>query len=57
MKAKINPTSHYVTDSIKLPYLLSRYLKNKPFKEIIRQDIIDFLDSLRKPELLHPMHK
>jgi hypothetical protein len=57
MKAEINPTSHYVTDSIKLPYLLSKYLKNKPFKEIIKQDIIDFLDSLRKPESLDPMHR
>lgn len=57
MKTEINPTTNYITDSIKLPYLLSRYLKNKQFREVTRQDIIDFLDSLRKPETLDPMHK
>jgi hypothetical protein len=57
MKTEINPTTNYITDSISLPYLLSRYLKNKPFKEVTRQNIIDFLDSLRKPETLDPMHK
>jgi hypothetical protein len=57
MKVEINPTTNYIINSIKLPYLLSRYLKNKSFKKITRQDIIDFLDSQRKSEVLDPMHK
>jgi len=57
MKTEINPTTNYITDSIRTPYILSRYLKNKPFREVARQDIIDFLDSVRKPETLDPMHK
>ena len=57
MKAEINPTTNYIINSIKLPYLFSRYLKNKPFRKIIRQDIIDFLDSRRKSKVLNPMHK
>lgn len=57
MKTEINPTTNYITDSIRTPYILSRYLKNKTFREVTRQNIIDFLDSLRKPETLDPMHK
>lgn len=57
MKADINPTTNYIVNSIKLPYLFSRYLNNKPFKNVTRQDIIDFLDSRRKSEALDPMHK
>lgn len=57
MKAELNPAINYMISSIKLPYLLSRYLKNKPFKKITRKDVIDFLDSRRKSEVLDPMHK
>jgi hypothetical protein len=42
-------------DSIKMP--LSRYIKNKPFAEMTRKDIINFLDSFRKSEILDPLHK
>jgi hypothetical protein len=45
MRTEINPADNYRRDSIKMPYLLSRYLKNKPFSEMTRQDIIRFLDS------------
>lgn len=57
MRTEINPSDNYRRDSIKMPYLLSRYLKNKPFHEMTRKDIIDFLDSFRKPEALDPLHK
>jgi integrase len=30
---------------------------NKPFKQIIRDDVLSFLDSLRKPEASDPLHK
>lgn len=57
LKAEINPSTNYIVNSIKLLYLFLRHLKNKPFSKIIRQDIIDFLDSRRKSEILDPMHK
>jgi hypothetical protein len=37
-------------DSIKMP--LSRYIKNKPFAEMTRKDIINFLDSLENQKYL-----
>ncbi|MGH9974708.1 MAG: hypothetical protein ACRD8Z_02575, partial [Nitrososphaeraceae archaeon] len=57
MRTEINPADNYRRDSIKMPYLLSSYLKDKPFHEMTRKDIIDFLDSFRKPEALDPLHK
>ncbi|MGH9911461.1 MAG: hypothetical protein ACRD4W_03355, partial [Nitrososphaeraceae archaeon] len=57
MRTEINPADNYRRDSIKMPYLLSNYLKDKPFHEMTREDIIDFLDSFRKPETLDPLHK
>jgi hypothetical protein len=57
MRTELNPADNYRRDSIKMPYLLSRFLKNKPFSEMTRQDIINFLDSLKKPEALDPLHK
>ena len=57
MRTEINPSDNYRRDSIKMPYLLSRYLKSKPFDEMTRKDIIGFLDSFRKPEVLDPLHK
>ena len=57
MRTEINPADNYRRDSIKMPYLLSSYLKNKPFHKMTRNDVIDFLDSFRKPESLDPLHK
>jgi hypothetical protein len=57
MRTEINPSDNYRRDSIKMPYLLSNYLKDKPFHEMTREDTIDFLDSFRKPEALDPLHK
>jgi hypothetical protein len=57
MRTEINPSDNYRRDSIKMPYLLSRYLKNKPFDEMTRKDIIDFLDSFRKPEARDSLYK
>jgi hypothetical protein len=36
---------------------VSRFHNQKPFREITRDDIISYLDSLRKPESVDPMHK
>jgi integrase len=34
-----------------------RFVNNKNFKEITKQDILDFLNSKRKPESIDPIHK
>jgi hypothetical protein len=56
MRTEINPTDNYRRDSIKMPYLLSRYLENQPFDKMMRKDIIGFLDCFRKSETLDPLH-
>jgi hypothetical protein len=33
------------------------FVINKPFKEMTREDIVLFLDSVRKPEATDPLHK
>lgn len=37
--------------------MLSEFLKNKPFSEIGKEDILLYLDSLRKSESLDESHK
>jgi integrase/recombinase XerD len=37
--------------------LVSRFLDNKPFKEMTREGILTFLDSIRKSEISDPTHK
>lgn len=36
--------------------LLSAFYKNKPFREMTRKDVLQYLDSLRKPEQVGPLH-
>jgi hypothetical protein len=42
---------------IKNLILLSRFLNDKSFKDMTRDDILDFLNSSRKPESIDPLHK
>lgn len=42
---------------IKILVLLSKYLNNKSFREITKEDILDYLNSSRKPESIDPRHK
>ena len=42
---------------IKCLVRLLRYLRYKPFENISKQDILDYLTSLKKPEDLDPQHK
>jgi integrase len=57
MKTEINPSDNYRKDNIKLLYMFSKYSRNKSFKAMIREDIISFLESFRRPEAADPMHK
>ena len=57
MKHEINYSNHYGKDTAGILCRFSKYHKNRPFKEISRNDIISFLDSLRKTESQDPLHK
>jgi hypothetical protein len=57
MKIETNYTIHYGNDTIGVLCRFSKYHKNKPFKDITRNDIIEFLDSIRKTEIEDPLHK
>lgn len=56
MSTEINPSSNYRQTTIQLLIQISKFL-SKPFDLITREDILRFLDSLRKPESLDPLHK
>jgi hypothetical protein len=57
MKSEINPADNYRRDNITLLARFSIFQHNKAFKEIMRDDVLSFLDSLRKPEAADPLHK
>jgi integrase len=58
VKTEANPSNAYRRNLILLLCRFSNYYKNsKLFKEISRDDIVDFLDSLRKTETIDPMHQ
>lgn len=57
MKSEVNPSNNYRRDQIEVLTRLSKYNDNKPFKDLIRSDIISFLETLRKTETHDPMHK
>ncbi|MGC2385609.1 MAG: hypothetical protein WA460_00890, partial [Nitrososphaeraceae archaeon] len=58
VKTEVNPSNAYRRNIILLFCRFSNYYKNsKLFKEISRDDIVDFLDSIRKRETIDPMHQ
>jgi len=58
MRQELNLSDHYREDVIILLCRFSRFLSlKKLFKEATRENILSFLDSLRKPEALDPLHK
>ncbi|NAL78177.1 hypothetical protein [Nitrososphaera sp. AFS] len=58
LKTEVNPGDHYRVDIIRLLSQFSIFFKNqKSFTEITRADLLAFLDTVRKPENLDPMHK
>lgn len=56
-KRDINLADTYRKTIINGLIVLSKFLKSKSFKDITRDDILLYLDSLRKPEPLDPLHK
>ena len=57
VKTEVNPADSYRRNIILLLCRFSNYHENKVFKEISRDDIVKFLDSLRKTETTDPMHQ
>jgi hypothetical protein len=56
LNTEINPSKNYRTSIVNVLCHLSKY-KGKNFNDMTRQDILDFLDSYRKPEASDPLHK
>lgn len=58
MKSETNLSDNYRRNIIKITSSLSLFSKNKPFKSMTREDnVLSYLDSLRKPESVDSMHK
>ncbi|MPZ07610.1 MAG: hypothetical protein GEU26_14540 [Nitrososphaeraceae archaeon] len=57
MNTETNPSDNYRKDNVRLLYSFSKFNKDKPFKSIIRDEVISFLNARRKPESSDPLHK
>src|SRR5919198_2782934 len=57
MKSEINPSYNYRIDVIEKISRLSIYSVKTLFKDMTKEQILDFLDHLRKPEASDPLHK
>jgi outer membrane lipoprotein-sorting protein len=53
MKTEINPSDNYRKTNVAILTKFSKFFRNqKSFSQIRREDVLAFLDSLRKPETL-----
>src|SRR5215510_8101494 len=57
LQTEINPSINYVKTIQNSLDVLLYFHNNKPLTEITRQDIISFLNSLKKSEEMDPLHK
>ena len=57
MQTEMNPSNDYKKAIIILLCKFSQINKDKTFNHITRQNIISFLDRLRNPETVDPLHK
>ena len=57
MQTEVSPSQTYRIDTINKLTHFTVFHNPKRFKDMTRQDIIDFLDSLRKPETIDTLHK
>jgi len=58
LKTEINLSVYHLKNNIMVLTLLSRFHKNiKSFREMRREDVLSFLDGVRKPESVDPLHK
>jgi hypothetical protein len=57
MKTETNLSDMYRTAIIQTLSILSRFSRNKSFTNMTRDEILVYLDSIRKPDMLDPLHK
>ena len=57
MQTEVGPAESYRIDTLYKLKQFAEFHNPKPFKELTRQDVIDFLDRLRKPESVDPLHQ
>lgn len=57
MQTEINLSDHYKKHIIMLLCKFSQHNNDKLFEQITRHEVIAFLDCLRKPETVDPLHK
>jgi hypothetical protein len=57
MQTETNPSQHYKNLTLVILTNLSRSRKNKPFSKMERDDVIAYLNSIRKTDDQDPMHK
>jgi hypothetical protein len=57
MQIEVSPSPSNRIDSINKSKHFTDFHNLKSLRDITRQDIIDFLDSLRKHENIDPLHK
>ena len=56
-KTEVNIADTYRLNIISTLIVLSKFLNHKPFKDMTEDDILLYLDSLRKPEASDQLHK
>jgi integrase/recombinase XerD len=56
-KTEVNLADTYRANILTTLISLSKLLDNKPFKTMTRDDILYYLDTVRKPEVSDPQHK
>jgi integrase len=57
MQTEVSPSERYRVDTIFKLKQLAEFHNAKSFRDMTRKDIIGFLDRLRKPEQVDPLHK
>jgi integrase len=57
LQTEVGPSDSYRISTIQVLKHFAEFHKPKTFAEITRQDIVDFLDSFRKPESADTLHK
>lgn len=58
LNTELNPSQNYRRDHINVLCCLSKFYNNeKKFDNMTRENVLDFLDSYRKPEASDPLHK
>lgn len=56
-QTEVSPSQQYRIDTIYKLKQLAEHYNPKSFREMTRQDIVDYLDRFRKPESVDPLHK